>query len=155
MTRKPRPLKSFVGNLDGQREGLVFATSKTAAARAAGLSLRHFNDYWAEGNVYLDYLNQPPTSFEPGTLYTRPFNNSERSFVKGQRPLRPGPVKEAAISARVLLGKAVESITDALVILKNFLPAEHEALRRVSLAHDQARVAERWCEVVRDGVKPQ
>ena len=64
-----RPYKCFIGNLDGDREGLVWTTSKKEAIRIIGTSMYDFNNYWEECET--------PTSFTPdcNILYTRPINN--------------------------------------------------------------------------------
>lgn len=68
--RTPR-LKCWTGNLDGSRTGLVCATSKKRAAKAAGTSLHDFNNDWFEepGNIL-------PAAAEPETLFTRPYGSN-------------------------------------------------------------------------------
>lgn len=64
MTRTGK-LKCWVGNLDGEREGMIIATSKTAAQRAIPTGRADFDAYWTE-------IDLPPSGeYEPLVLYTR------------------------------------------------------------------------------------
>ena len=67
---KVRKWKSWIGNLDGTREGLVIAGSKTVAASIARVSLYDFNNYWVEDD------SVAIIRFQPLTLYIRPLNRS-------------------------------------------------------------------------------
>lgn len=71
-------LKCFIGNLDGDREGLVIANSQREAARIAGTSLNDFREYWevAPSDRLVETL-------EPMVLYTRPFLSSG-AWMKGR-----------------------------------------------------------------------
>ncbi len=75
-------LKMWIGNLDGSRQGLVIAASKSSAAKAAGMSLHTFNGYFAlQTCVY--------QGMEPDVLYTRPYawTPHPRPWIKGKCPL--------------------------------------------------------------------
>lgn len=57
-------LKCWIGNYDGERQGMVIATSKRAARRVINVSAREFEDYWSEQRVV-------PAGYEVEALYTR------------------------------------------------------------------------------------
>lgn len=86
-------VKQFTtGNLDGDRRGLVLATSKKAAIEAIGrISLRDFNNSWVERQGE----EKEPGDFDVGVLYTKPISYGPAQFkwVEGRCPLppRPGP----------------------------------------------------------------
>lgn len=79
-------LKLWIGNYDGRREGLIYAKSKKAAAKIAGCSVKHFNDYWSESTRVVQTSNGA-MEFEPETLYTRPIGSYNGVFFKGRFPL--------------------------------------------------------------------
>lgn len=82
-----RPMKLWIGNYDGRREGLIYATTKTAAARVAGCSPARFRDYWSEATRVVEHAGGAQ-DFEPETLYTRPISKYPKGvFVKGRCPL--------------------------------------------------------------------
>lgn len=74
----PAKLKMWVGNLDGQREGLVIAPTKKRAREIIGArtSESDFNSYWREWAVDL--------RLEPEVLYTRPFGAHTESWFRGR-----------------------------------------------------------------------
>lgn len=78
-------LRLWLGNYDGRREGLVYAPSKVAAARAIGISIAVFNAWWVEPSrvVQINGVGD----LEPETLYTRPYHTYGSAFVKGRCPL--------------------------------------------------------------------
>lgn len=82
---KQKPMRTWIGNYDGRREGLVLAPTKTAAARIVGCTLRRFNDFWTEPQRIIQ--TNGVAEFEPETLYTRPYKNHDATFVKGRCPL--------------------------------------------------------------------
>lgn len=63
-------LKCFVGNLDGQRQGLIVASSQSKAAAIAGCSIASFRDYWSASSKW------PDQEIKHATLYSRPFNSA-------------------------------------------------------------------------------
>lgn len=71
-------LKVWIGNLDGVRQGLVIATSKTRARKIINSSAANFKDYWrevpSEGYTFV---------FEPDTLYTCPIRTYHAAGVVG------------------------------------------------------------------------
>lgn len=69
MTSGRKTLKCYIGNLDGKREGLVFAATQKEAAVVAGRSLSEFRKYWSEAK-YRPHPQDP----KPLTLYTRPYS---------------------------------------------------------------------------------
>jgi hypothetical protein len=76
-----RKLKMWVGNYDGDRQGLVIATSKDSARKIAGVGRTNFDNYWVQ---------QPEAdqALEPGVLYTRAFTYSEPApWYRGRCPL--------------------------------------------------------------------
>lgn len=82
---KSRQLKLWIGNYDGRREGLIYATSKTAAARILGISRSSFDNYWTEPARIVQHNGV--AEFEPETLYTRPNHTYGGTFVKGRCPI--------------------------------------------------------------------
>lgn len=66
-----RNMSMWIGNLDGQRNGLVVASSKKRAREIVGVGHTEFDGYWAK---------QPGVDPElkPETLYTRPNTGSGR-----------------------------------------------------------------------------
>lgn len=75
-------LKMWIGNLDGTREGLVIASSKERARKAANLGVRigreAFNSYWHE-------VGPVDPALESEVLYTRRFDTKDPWF-KGRCP---------------------------------------------------------------------
>ena len=79
-------MRLWIGNYDGRREGLIYARSKTAAARILGVSLTEFNSYWHEPERIVQVNGA--ADFEPETLYTRPYHaHGFGTFFKGRCPL--------------------------------------------------------------------
>ncbi len=82
-------IKQFTtGNLDGERRGLVLATSKKAAIEAIGrISLRDFNNSWVERQDE----EKESGDFDVGVLYTKPisYGPSQFKWVKGRCPIPP------------------------------------------------------------------
>ena len=70
--------KMWIGNLDGDRRGLLIASSKERARQIVGTSRRDFDDYW---------VLQP--SVDPGleaeVLYTKPIEDNHGSWQQGRR----------------------------------------------------------------------
>ena len=64
--------KTWVGNLDGTRRGLVVSTSKVKAAKIAGTSLYDFNRYWSERLPPVE-----PSGLVVDTLYTKRFDSQD------------------------------------------------------------------------------
>lgn len=64
-------LKCFVGNLNGNYQGLVCASSKKKAAEVAGTSLYDFNKFWHRA------ISVKIGEFKPDTLYIKPWDSSE------------------------------------------------------------------------------
>ena len=60
-----RRMKCYVGNYDGQRNGMVYATSKVEAAAVAQCSVYSFNQYWS---IHTAWPIAHPKAL---TLYTR------------------------------------------------------------------------------------
>lgn len=44
---RAKPIKCYIGNYDGRRDGMIFATSKREAATVARCSAYHFERYWS------------------------------------------------------------------------------------------------------------
>jgi len=74
MTRK---LKMWIGNFDGDREGLVIAPTKARARQIVGSSRDDFNNYWRERSPI-------DPALDPEVLYTRVFTGS--GGVTGREP---------------------------------------------------------------------
>lgn len=64
-------LKCWIGNFNGNYQGLVVATSKQKAAKAAGTSLYDFNQYWHKA------ISVKVGEFKPDTLYIKRFDSSD------------------------------------------------------------------------------
>lgn len=60
-------MKWFIGNLDGDRQGLVIANSWKRAAEIAGTSVYDMQLYWHR------HTTNCPIGLERETLYVRPF----------------------------------------------------------------------------------
>ena len=73
--------KMWIGNYDGDRQGLVISTSKVAARKVLRTGMREFNEYWVEQPSY------EPT-LEIDTLYTRPMTRGGEfvKWTKGRCP---------------------------------------------------------------------
>lgn len=65
MTLSAKPIKCYIGNYDGQRDGMIYATSKREAAKVAGCSVYHFERYWLQHSPW------PMPNPKALTLYTR------------------------------------------------------------------------------------
>ncbi len=77
--RVVRPMKCWIGNLDGRRQGLIVATSQRAAAKAVGTGLTDFLSYWVLQTVC------PKRDPKPLTLYTRPYGSlAYEEFSEGR-----------------------------------------------------------------------
>lgn len=77
---KHMSIKTYVGNYDGQRRGLVRTTSKASACNILGMSRYSFDNFWARASTDRNDL-------EPGTLYTQPMNvhpSKKDLFVEGR-----------------------------------------------------------------------
>lgn len=59
-------LKLYVGKLDSMRFGAVVANNQKAAAKAAGITLYEFRQYWETS-----FRGPGGVEFKPLTLYTR------------------------------------------------------------------------------------
>ena len=64
-------LRCYIGNLDGQRDGMVFAPNQRTAAAVVKCSIYHFSEYWVQ------QPNRPISDPKPLTLYTRNDYRSE------------------------------------------------------------------------------
>jgi hypothetical protein len=76
-----RSLKMWTGNLDGDRQGLVIATSKDRAMKTAGVGRTDFDNYWVQ---------QPEVdqALETEVLYTRAFTYGKPApWYRGRCPL--------------------------------------------------------------------
>lgn len=73
-------LKCWTGNLDGQRNALVIASSQAKAAKVLGISTKSLRDYFGlRGDV--------PTGYEVETMYTqdnREFGPHHDTWTKGR-----------------------------------------------------------------------
>jgi hypothetical protein len=76
----PRPMKMWIGNLDGQREGLVIAATKKRAIEVIGTRAGDFNDYWV-------IAREVDTTLKHETLYTRPYRIPRAAWQEGKCPL--------------------------------------------------------------------
>lgn len=74
-------LKMWTGNLDGRREGLVIATSKTRARQIIQTGRDDFKNYWTEKPV--------DASLAAEVLYTRPLDARSADALEW-KPLRSG-----------------------------------------------------------------
>ena len=72
-------LRCYIGNLDGDREGLVIAPNQRLAAKIAGVSLYDFRNHWIE---YTHHRTSEVT--EELTLYTRWMYPLNSRWVKGR-----------------------------------------------------------------------
>lgn len=83
-----RPMKMWIGNLDGTLAGLVIATSKARARAIVGAGRREFDDYW----VQQQSVNE---SLRPGVLYTRPMDSGRARdlpwLARGARTIVEAP----------------------------------------------------------------
>ncbi len=76
---RPEYVKCYVGNFDGNREGLVVAANQKEAAKIAGTTLYDFRNYW----VAMDHP-WPISAPKIKTLYTRPFSTTgDWSWTEG------------------------------------------------------------------------
>ena len=78
--------KTFQGNLDGRRQGLIIAKSKKDAVAIIGFSLCDFNKYWNE------VINIDQSKFKRNTLYTKPFGGLDsynREWQEGRCEMAP------------------------------------------------------------------
>lgn len=64
-------IKCWTGNLNGNYQGLVCATSKEKAATVAGTSLYDFNQYWHKT------ISVKVSEFKPDTLYIKKFDTND------------------------------------------------------------------------------
>lgn len=78
---RAKPVKCYVGNYDGQRNGMVYATSKREAAQVAGCSVYHFERYWHIHHSLYAVANPKAMS-----LYTRK-NDYYDAWHEGLCPL--------------------------------------------------------------------
>ncbi len=69
-------LKCFQGNLDGQREALVIASSQKSAANVANTSVHDLRTYWTTDGDW------PAQDMKPNCLYTKPICSSN-PWVEG------------------------------------------------------------------------
>lgn len=65
MGMSAKAVKCYVGNYDGRRAGMIYATSKREAAKVAGCSVYHFERQWGTGHAPLT------ATMKAGALYTR------------------------------------------------------------------------------------
>jgi len=76
-------LKTFIGNLDGVRSGLVRTTSIVKAAKIVNCSVYSFRQYWSTIDTMGDDL------FEPDKLYTRLYASLPGGpWHKGRCPMK-------------------------------------------------------------------
>ncbi len=78
---RSKTLKCFQGNLDGQREGLVIASSQQQAASIANTSIHELRTYWVTDGDW------PDQEIKVNCLYTRPIC-STAPWVEGVCKLR-------------------------------------------------------------------
>lgn len=74
-----RSMKMWIGNLDGDRSGLVISSSKERARKIIGASRADFEGYW----VRQSYVDQ---GLEFEKLYTRPSDGAAR-WQQGRCPI--------------------------------------------------------------------
>ena len=79
MPSRPAKLKAWQGNYDGDRAGLIIASSKKKAAAVVRAGPKGFDDFFREVEVDV-------AQYKPETLYTRPIH-SDVPFVEGRCPL--------------------------------------------------------------------
>lgn len=72
-------IKTFIGNYDGLRQGLVIASTKREAAQAIEWSTKDFRDYWDETITSWSFRD-----LKHKTLYTRANNNPSGTWVEGR-----------------------------------------------------------------------
>jgi len=76
-------LKMWIGNLDGERAGLVIAPSKKRAREIVGTGVSDFDAYWRLQSKVDELL-------EAETLYTRPMRASNAAtWHQGRCHLEP------------------------------------------------------------------
>ena len=75
-----KPLKMWIGNFDGSREGLVIAATKAQALKVVGGGRKNFEDYWT-----LQPAVDP--AFTPEVLYTRLMRHPKATWQQGRCPL--------------------------------------------------------------------
>jgi hypothetical protein len=80
-----RAMRMWIGNLDGDRSGLVISSSKERARTIVGASRAEFDDYWARQSGVDQEL-------ESDVLYTRPISGG----VKWQQGRCPNAMRERA-----------------------------------------------------------
>jgi hypothetical protein len=72
-----KAMKMWIGNLDGDRQGLVIASSKERARKIVGTSRNDFENYWAlQANV------GQGLAFE--VVYTRPLRHRNAPWQQGR-----------------------------------------------------------------------
>lgn len=81
---RAKPIKCYVGYYDGQRHGMIVATSKREAAKVAGCSVYHFEQYWWTSGARAAWLEMNPKAL---TLYTRAMNRIGSAWYEGICPL--------------------------------------------------------------------
>jgi hypothetical protein len=87
-------VKCYVGNLDGTREGAVYATNQQAAAYVAGCSVYAFRQYWS-ARPMPGPIEAPR---ELNTLYSRLFGACHPGpWVKGRAPRTANDQAEARL----------------------------------------------------------
>ena len=70
--------RTYYGNFDGIRSGLVIAVSQKKAAKIAGISMYEFDRYWAEGQ------SRPELGLKPETLYVRSYQWHGKAWGLGE-----------------------------------------------------------------------
>lgn len=71
-------MKMWIGNLDGERRGLIIASSAKLAQQLIGTTRRDFNDYWALQSGVYDGL-------ELHILYSKPMGSpSDHPWEQGR-----------------------------------------------------------------------
>jgi hypothetical protein len=63
--------KMWIGNLDGDRQGLVVAASSRKAAAIVGTTRWDLENYWVLQPGLITEAKAKELGFEPGVLYTR------------------------------------------------------------------------------------
>lgn len=77
---RTKAIKCYIGNYDGQRNGMIYAPSKRDAAKVAGCSVYHFERYW---HAHTPWPLGAPKAL---TLYTRK-NDYRSTWQEGICPL--------------------------------------------------------------------
>ncbi len=75
---RAKTLKCFQGNLDGQREALVIASSQQKAASIANTSVHDLRTYWSTDGDW----PAAQDALKVNSLYTKPICSSE-PWVEG------------------------------------------------------------------------